>query len=77
MDTLVALGTLAALRVLRLSGKLLWAVADHSANAGTCTTTLVALIIAFLLLGRFFEARVKGSASGAMRALLELGGLPG
>jgi len=31
-----------------------------------------ALIIAFLLLGRYFEARAKGQASRALRALLEL-----
>ncbi len=31
------------------------------------------LIIAFLLLGRFFEATAKGKASHAIRALLELG----
>ena len=32
-----------------------------------------ALIIAFLLLGRYFEARAKGKASSAIRKLLELG----
>ena len=32
-----------------------------------------ALIVAFLLLGRYFEARAKGRASSAIRALLELG----
>src|SRR2546428_2547796 len=32
-----------------------------------------ALIIAFLLLGRYFEARAKGRASTAIKALLELG----
>ncbi len=33
----------------------------------------MALVIAFLVLGRYFEARAKGRASHAIRALLELG----
>src|SRR5207302_10000635 len=48
---------------------------DHGMGAfgGHLHYDTAALIVAFLLLGRFIEARVKGSASGALRALLELG----
>ena len=73
MDTLIALGTVAAFvfstfELLR-GGHHLGATAfgDH------LHYDTAALIVAFLLLGRFIEARVKGSASGALRALLELG----
>ncbi|HVE92786.1 MAG TPA: heavy metal translocating P-type ATPase [Actinomycetota bacterium] len=66
MDTLIAIGTLAAF------GYSTWALffgghhTDHYFDSA-------ALIIAFLLLGRYFEARAKGRASTAIRALLEMG----
>jgi heavy metal translocating P-type ATPase len=63
MDTLIALGTLAAFgysTVALLTG-------------GDLYFDTAALIISFLLLGRYFEARAKSRASGAVRRLLELG----
>ncbi len=63
MDTLIAIGTLAAFSLstveLFLGGELYFEIA--------------ALLIAFLVLGRYFEARAKGRAGQAIRALLELG----
>jgi cation-transporting ATPase V/Cu+-exporting ATPase len=63
MDTLIAVGTLAAY------GYSVWGLAaDEDLYFDTA-----ALIIAFLLLGRYLEARAKGRASQAIRRLLELG----
>ncbi|NNL12466.1 MAG: copper-translocating P-type ATPase [Acidimicrobiia bacterium] len=63
MDTLVSMGTLAAY------GYSAWAVfAEEEVFFETA-----ALIITFILLGRFFEARAKGNASQAISRLLELG----
>jgi len=63
MDTLVSIGTLAAY------GYSVWAIfAEEKVFFETA-----ALIITFILLGRFFEARAKGSASHAISRLLELG----
>ncbi|MBW3619046.1 MAG: heavy metal translocating P-type ATPase [Actinobacteria bacterium] len=63
MDTLIAIGTLAAFVystvALFVGGFLYFEVA--------------ALIIAFLALGRYFEARAKNRAGKAIRALLQLG----
>ncbi|MEJ7799815.1 MAG: heavy metal translocating P-type ATPase, partial [Ilumatobacter sp.] len=63
MDTLIAIGTLAAfsLSTVRLF------------TGGDLYFDTAAVIIAFLVLGRFFEALAKQRASGAIRALLELG----
>src|SRR5207245_10442445 len=63
MDTLIAIGTLAAFTfsVSRLF------------SGGDLYFDTAALIIAFILLGRYFEARARGRASSAIRALLELG----
>src|SRR5207244_9593430 len=76
MDTLIALGTVSAFafstfELLTRAG----GVHDHGAGAfgDHLHYDMAALIVAFLLLGRFIEAGVKGSASGALRALLELG----
>jgi copper-transporting P-type ATPase V len=63
MDTLIAMGTLAAFS---FSSVRLF-------TGGDLYFDTAALIIAFLVLGRFFEARAKQRASGAIRALLELG----
>ena len=66
MDTLIAIGTLAAFSFSA------WQVAFREAHADHYLDTS-ALIIAFLLLGRYFEARAKRRASSAMRRLLDLG----
>jgi heavy metal translocating P-type ATPase len=66
MDTLIAIGTLAAFWFSTYQVVLGEAHSDHYFDTA-------ALIIAFLLLGRYFEARAKGRASGAIRRLLELG----
>jgi cation-transporting ATPase V len=63
MDTLVSLGTLAAY------GYSVWAFFNH----GHLYFETAAVIITFILLGRFFEARAKGRASQAVARLLELG----
>ncbi len=63
MDTLIAIGTLAAF------GYSTVALVSH----GDLYFDTAALIIAFLCLGRYFEARAKGRASSAIRKLLELG----
>jgi copper-transporting P-type ATPase V len=64
MDTLIAMGTLAAygfsLAQLVTEGRDLYFEAS-------------AVIITFVVLGRYFEARAKGRAGQAIRALLELG----
>lgn len=63
MDTLISLGTLSAFFYSS------WALFSHEdvffETAGA--------IIAFILLGKFFEARAKGRASAAVTKLLELG----
>ncbi|MBP1632219.1 MAG: heavy metal translocating P-type ATPase, partial [Acidobacteria bacterium] len=63
MDTLVSLGTLAAY------GYSVWAffAGEH------LYFETAAVIVTFILLGRFFEARAKGRASRAVARLLELG----
>jgi cation-transporting ATPase V len=67
MDTLIAMGTLAAFV---FSGyQVVFGEAHHTEHYLDTS----ALIIAFLLLGRYFEARAKGRASSAIRKLLELG----
>ncbi len=63
MDTLIALGTLAAFTF----------SAVRLATGGDLYFDTAALIISFLLLGRYFEARARGRAVGAIRVLLELG----
>ncbi|MGH9013858.1 MAG: heavy metal translocating P-type ATPase [Acidimicrobiia bacterium] len=63
MDTLIALGTLAAF---------VYSTYELFAGGDLYYDT-AALIIAFLVLGRYFEARAKGRASSAIRRLLELG----
>jgi cation-transporting ATPase V len=66
MDTLIAIGTLAAFAFSAYQVAFGPTHADHYFDTA-------ALIIAFLLLGRFLEARAKGQASRAVRKLLELG----
>ncbi len=66
MDTLIAMGTLAAFSFST------YQVVFGPPHAAHYFDT-AALIIAFLLLGRYFEARAKRRASRAIRSLLELG----
>ncbi|MGH8931723.1 MAG: heavy metal translocating P-type ATPase [Egibacteraceae bacterium] len=64
MDTLIAIGTLAAY---------LYSTAQLLFFGGDLYFETSALVIAFLVLGRYFEARAKGRAGKAIRSLLELG----
>jgi cation-transporting ATPase V/Cu+-exporting ATPase len=64
MDTLIAMGTLAAY---------LFSVAQVVAGGHPLYFESAVLIIAFLVLGRYFEARARSRAGKAIRALLELG----
>ena len=64
MDTLIAVGTLAAY------GFSVWELATGGMQVYFETAIL---LIAFLSLGRYFEARARGRAGQAIRALLELG----
>lgn len=66
MDTLISMGTLAAFSFSTYQVVFGGRYAAHYFDTS-------ALIIAFLLLGRFFEATAKGKASRAIRTLLELG----
>ena len=66
MDTLIAIGTLSAYFFSAAQVAFGHQHTEHYFDSA-------ALIIAFLLLGRYFEARAKGRASRAIRALLELG----
>ncbi|MGH7300938.1 MAG: heavy metal translocating P-type ATPase, partial [Candidatus Rokuibacteriota bacterium] len=66
MDTLISMGTLAAFFFSAYQVVFGPAHSDHYFDTA-------ALIIAFLLLGRYFEARAKGRASSAIKKLLELG----
>ncbi len=63
MDTLISMGTLVALVFS------LW----QMAVGGDVYFESAALITAFILLGRYLEARSKGKASEAIKKLLELG----
>ena len=63
MDTLVSMGTLAAY---------FWSVYAFFADQAVFFET-AAVIVTFILLGRYLEARSKGRASSAITRLLELG----
>jgi len=63
MDTLIAIGTLAAFSYSTAA----------VLTSGDLYFDTAAVIVAFLCLGRYFEARAKGHASSAIRKLLELG----
>ncbi|WP_214107201.1 heavy metal translocating P-type ATPase [Acrocarpospora catenulata] len=84
MDTLISLGTLAAL------GWSLWALffgtagvtgmthpftftIERTDGSGNIYLEAAAGVTAFILAGRYFEARAKRRAGSALRALLELG----
>jgi copper-transporting P-type ATPase V len=63
MDTLIAMGTLVA-----------FSYSTYELLAGgDLYFETAALLLAFILLGRYFEARARSRASSAIKALLELG----
>src|SRR5215203_5960299 len=64
MDTLIAVGTLAAYG---------FSVVQLLTGGTELYFETAILLIAFLTLGRYFEARARGRAGQAIRALLELG----
>jgi len=64
MDTLIAVGTLSAFA---------FSVYQLAVGGMDLYFETAVLIIWFLTLGRYFEARAKGNAGRAIRALLELG----
>jgi cation-transporting ATPase V/Cu+-exporting ATPase len=64
MATLIAMGTLAAYG---------FSVAQLLSGGMELYFEASAVIVTFVVLGRFFEARAKGRAGQAIRALLELG----
>jgi copper-transporting P-type ATPase V len=64
MDTLIAMGTLAAY---------LFSMFQIVTGGDELYFEAAVFIIAFLVLGRFLEVRAKGRAGNAIRALLELG----
>jgi Cu+-exporting ATPase len=84
MDTLISMGTLAALGWSLYA--LFWGTAgmpgmthpfeltiSHSDGAGNIYLEAAAGVTTFILAGRYFEARSKRRAGAALRALLELG----
>ncbi|MFZ3495832.1 heavy metal translocating P-type ATPase [Streptomyces sp. 5.8] len=64
MDTLVSLGVLAAY---------LWSAATLAVGGEHLYLEVAVVLTAFLLAGRFFEARAKRRAGDAIRALMDLG----
>lgn len=64
MDTLISVGTLAAFT---------FSVYQLATGGVELYFETAVLIIAFISLGRYFEARAKGRAGKAIRSLLELG----
>ncbi|MDI3422279.1 heavy metal translocating P-type ATPase [Streptomyces luteolus] len=64
MDTLVSLGVLAAY---------LWSLGTLIAGGEHLYLEVAVVLTAFLLAGRFFEARAKRRAGDAIRALMDLG----
>jgi Cu+-exporting ATPase len=68
MDTLVAIGTLAAYG----SGVYGLFAGEHAAHAGPMHLMDAGIILTFITLGKYLEARAKGRASAAIRKLLEL-----
>jgi P-type Cu+ transporter len=84
MDTLISLGTLSAwgwsvvalffldagATGMKMPFEL---VPSRTAGTGQIYLEVAAVVITFLLAGRYFEARAKRSAGAALRALVELG----
>ncbi len=84
MDTLISLGTLSAwgwsvvalffLDAGQTGMKMPFElVPSRTAGTGQIYFEVAAVVITFLLAGRYFEARAKRSAGAALRALVELG----
>ena len=84
MDTLISVGTLAAWGWSVVALFFLGAgepgmrmpfelVLDRSESAGEIYLEVAAVVIVFILAGRYFEVRAKRQAGAALRALLELG----
>ena len=76
MDTLIALGTLAALAVssvvtIALDGRHIH-IGGGGALAASLHGVMAPLIVSILATGRFIEAKAKGKAAEAMRSLLSL-----
>jgi len=64
MDTLIALGTLAAY---------FFSVVELARGGDNLYFDTAAVIVTLILLGRYFEARAKGRASQALKKLVEIG----
>ena len=64
MDTLIALGTLAAY---------FFSVIELARGGDNLYFDTAAVIVTLILLGRYFEARAKGRASQALKKLVEIG----
>ena len=84
MDTLISVGTLAAWGWSVVALFFLGAgepgmrmpfdlVLDRSESAGEIYLEVAAVVITFILAGRYFEVRAKHQAGAALQALLELG----
>ncbi len=73
MDTLIAIGTTAAL-ALSAAATLLpqWLTAAGSGPMGPIYYEAVGVILTLVLLGRYLETRARGRASAAVRKLLDL-----
>ena len=76
MDTLIALGTLAALAVSLVEAVALGGRHVHLGSSGAFAARLhgvmAPIIVAILVTGRAIEARVRGRASAALHSLLSL-----
>ncbi|MGH3103869.1 MAG: heavy metal translocating P-type ATPase, partial [Gaiellaceae bacterium] len=64
MDTLIAVGTLAAY---------LFSAVELARGGDNLYFDTAAVIVTLILLGRYFEARAKGRASQALKKLVEIG----
>ena len=64
MDTLISIGTLAAWS---------WSLIALGLEEGEIYFEVASVVTVLILLGRYLEARAKGRAGAALRALLELG----
>src|SRR4029078_11457768 len=84
MDTLISLGTLAAYTWSVVALFFLGAgepgmkmtfdlIPEQGSGTGEIYFEVAAVVIAFLLTGRYFEAKAKRSSGAALKALLDLG----
>ena len=70
MDTLVALGTGTAYAYSLFSTVMIWISEGYSLD--NLYFEVAALLLAFILLGKFFEAKAKGRTSEAIKKLMKL-----